>query len=200
MPNNAENSHENSTKHDQKIGIQAAFANVRSIKGKDLEIFNYLEEHQIDFCVVTETWLTNTTNDNIWVKSAEINKNCYTLHSKIREKGQGGGVALIIKENLNITEIKMDQRQSFEFGFWNIKSVDTSINLIIIYRPPQIEGITVNKFTDEFIKFLSEILPTYKNLIILGDFSIHINDEDNVDGLNWTETIVALGLQQWINF
>ena len=36
--------------------------------------------------------------------------------------------------------------------------------------------------------------------IILGDFNIHVNDESDVNAHNFMDIIMALGLEQHVNF
>ena len=51
-------------------------------------------------------------------------------------------------------------------------------------------------FLDDFTNWLSERLPDYKNVIITGDFNIHINNEDNYnDALIFLDMITATGIQ-----
>ena len=75
--------------------------------------------------------------------------------------------------------------------------------MIGIYHPPYsgCNLITNNMFTDDLTEWLAESLVNDKNMIIMGDFNIHIvkrgEDEDATAFMN---TIEALDFQQHVNF
>ena len=54
-----------------------ATVNIRSIKGKDQELHQYLTENNIDMFTVTETWLSDTHADKLWLQTMDLNKNNY---------------------------------------------------------------------------------------------------------------------------
>ena len=41
---------------------------------------------------------------------------------------------------------------------------------------------------------------TYNNIVILGDFNLHINDQEDLNTGIFIDTITALGLDQYIDF
>ena len=43
-------------------------------------------------------------------------------------------------------------------------------------------------------------MPSYKNIIICGDFNIHIDNLSDTEAQIFTDTMEALGLQQHVNF
>ena len=59
-----------------------------------------------------------------------------------------------------------------------------TLSLLAIYHPPPSpkHRHSVNEFVTEFVNFLADILVNFTgDLIIAGDFNIHMNDEDNDD-------------------
>ena len=48
--------------------IKYTMANVRSLKSKELALFNYMLEEKIDLMLLVETWLRENDDDNIWKK------------------------------------------------------------------------------------------------------------------------------------
>ena len=56
------------------------------------------------------------------------------------------------------------------------------------------------KFIDEFTEYLVESIMTYNNIVILGDFNLHINEQEDPDTGIFIGTITALGLDQYIDF
>mgnify|MGYP003391409124 FL=1 len=63
--------------------------NARGVRYKKDELFHFLEHHNIDVCLLCETWLNNNTS----IK----NQNFYCYRSD-RQQGRGGGVAILIKK------------------------------------------------------------------------------------------------------
>ena len=50
------------------------------------------------------------------------------------------------------------------------------------------------------MEFLAEVLSQHQNIILAGDFNIHINNQDDPKANILMDTITALGLQQHTNF
>ena len=85
---------------------------------------------------------------------------------------------------------------SFEYEVLKIKAKKT-IMVITIYHPPYTAKCpcTDAMFLDDFTNWFSERLPDYKNVVITGDFNIHINNQDSDDdALIFVDMITATGL------
>ena len=55
-------------------------------------------------------------------------------------------------------------------------------------------------FIDDITEFLTEALSQHQNIILAGDFNIHINNQDDPEANILMDTMTALGLQQHTNF
>ena len=53
---------------------------------------------------------------------------------------------------------------------------------------------------DEYVEFLADVLADHRNLLILGDFNIHVNSIDDPDAEVFSDMMEALGLDQHTNF
>ena len=61
--------------------------------------------------------------------------------------------------------------------------------------------MTIAMFIDEFTKWIADQLTSDGNILLLGDFNMHINRiYTDVDIKIFTDTMEALGLQQWVDF
>ena len=71
-----------------------------------------------------------------------------------------------------------------------------------IYHPPYTNKnpITNNMFIDDFTDWLAEEIMLHDNLLILGDFNLHVNDLDNPNTGIFLDTVTAVGLNQHVNF
>ena len=60
--------------------------------------------------------------------------------------------------------------------------------------------VTNGEFLDEFTDWVAESVSTCNNVILVGDFNLHINNPNDDDACNFMETTQALGLHQNITF
>ena len=90
----------------------------------------------------------------------------------------------------------------FQYAVWKVKTHGNSVTCIAIYRPPYsvTNQETVTTFMDEFTVWLASILSSFSNMIVQGDFNIHINDENDNEGGIFVDTMIALGFNQHVSF
>ena len=74
---------------------------------------------------------------------------------------------------------------------------NTTLNLLGIYHPPYStsQKITNLMFLDELMDHLTEWMSSFKNILIGGNFNIHIDDTEDPDAQIFNNTMEALGLQ-----
>ncbi len=82
-----------------------------------------------------------------------------------------------------------------------ISSATTSLELVVIYRPPP---STKNKLTSNlFFSELSSLLETgcvaSSNIVMAEDFNIHVDDDEDHDASVFLETIDLRDLKQHVN-
>ena len=93
-------------------------------------------------------------------------------------------------------------QKMFQHAIWKVETHGNSVTCIVIYRPPysSTNKETVTKFLNKFTEWLANILGLFSNMVVLGDFNVHINDEnDNKAGI-FEDTITALGFNQHVTF
>ncbi|XP_052782951.1 uncharacterized protein LOC128219177 [Mya arenaria] len=71
------------------------------------------------------------------------------------------------------------------------------MTILGLYRPPSLG--TELQFVSEFLQFLEEILPSYSNLMILGDFNLHLDDGTSAS-TDFNNSLYSLGLEQHVTF
>ena len=79
------------------------------------------------------------------------------------------------------------------------------INLLYCHwniPPPQgtQEGITNTTYLDELTDLLTEVTAKHRNIIILGDFNMHIENSEDPDAQVLIDTLEAFSLKQHIPF
>ena len=55
-------------------------------------------------------------------------------------------------------------------------------------------------FIDEFSNFTTDLLSTHSNTVILGDFNLHISDDNDAKAVTFMNTCEAFGLYQYVTF
>ena len=111
-------------------------------------------------------------------------------------------MALIYKTTQNLQVLKKGATRSFEYAIWKLTVQSTSITIIAVYHPLYSEKnpITNAMFINNITEFLTEALSQHQNIILAGDFNIHINKQDDPEVNILMDTMTALGLQQHTNF
>ena len=175
---------------DKKVSI--SIMNSQSIKNKNDHILHHLRDGKANFVVIIETWLRDNDMDKIWMDTCELNKNRYKLQVQNRGEGRGRG-----RDNITVKKVDGSRCPSFEFAVWSVKFPTVHLTLITIYHPcSTMQNNMDNQFIDQFTEWLSENLVILPNILIMGNFNIHINfkEVDNSAHI-FTDTLEALGLQ-----
>ena len=181
--------------HDMKLKI--ATVNTQSIRNKDLQVMELIFDHRLDLVVATETWPTDCQNDNIWSEGTCLNQDQLRMLVNNRVGCRGGGIALVYRKEYSGKTIKNGTKTSFQYSIWSMKARNKHLTIVELYHLPHSSKNPPNSiFIDEIIDLLTEILPANNNHIILGDFNIHINDNEDVDAQFFSESMQALGLKQ----
>ena len=160
-------------------------------------LLGHLNNNNIDIAVITETWLNEDT-ENAWVLTSELNTNEFQLDTSNQIGKRGGGLALISRSYLKTRKIMEGNPKTCQHAIWKFETHGNSVTCVVIYRSPysSTNQETVTKFLDKFTEWLANILGSFSNKIVLGDFNVHINDEND----NGASTITALGFNQHVTF
>ena len=121
---------------------------------------------------------------------------------KNRMDRRGGGIALVTQKKYKIIiEPEIKDYGSFEHDIWNIQIGPRVYTIVRIYHPPQGTDPKVNNanFLDQLIGLLSYVVSKHQDIIILGDFNIHINDPEDQDAQILQDTLNAFNLRQHVN-
>ena len=89
---------------------------------------------------------------------------------------------------------------TIEYTVWKAQLGKQFITLLVIYHLPLGNaGNTHTRFLDQVSELLQLVLTNHKNLVLLGDFNIAVQDLGNLDSLTYIDTMQALGLTQHID-
>ena len=136
--------------------------NARSIVNKSVLIHDIITDNHLDILAVTETWVYDNSSD-VHKKEAAPDGFSITHYHRITasggsEKQNGGGVALIHRENIRVRLIKINPSLTLTFELLIAKIANWSIGLTlaVIYRPPGPKSNPA-EFADE----LSNLIDTH---------------------------------------
>ena len=182
--------------------IKLTLANMQSIRNKDLLLYDYLQSNNSDICILTETWLHNCVNDDIWLEMTDLNKNGFKMGVSNRTNPLGCGLAIITKSQLGQHKIDEGEKQSFQYEIWKITTKHDTMTVVAIYHPPYSmrHPITNTIFIDEITEWLPLVLTNHNNIITAGNFNLNVNDESDTGASIFTHTMEAMGLQQHVTY
>ena len=182
--------------------ISFGTVNARSVKENFPIILDLLIRENLDFLVITETWLKDNVECQSWLNAQGLHDLSYK-HDNIPRQGRkrGGGLLLLYKKSLSMIRLESLKLSSCESAIWKLSTNNYSFTCIGIYHPPATSKNQVSdtSFTDELTDKLSTVLPELSNVIITGDFNIHVNDVTDENATFFTEALFSLGLHQHVH-
>ena len=185
---------------DRSKHLTLVVCNTQSIKNKDTLLLDHLVNVKLDLCLITDTWLSNS--DDAWIATSDIMCNGYKLSNVNRNHKRGGGLALAYKNNLDVKLSLHGQSHSFEYAVWKCNISNMLLTLVGIYHPPysDMTKVTDAMFLDGLAEFLETTLTTYSNIVVSGDFNLHIDDISNLDAQVFLDLMTVFGLQNHVHF
>ena len=168
--------------------------NSRSLSNKEIHVRNCILDNGMYFGIVTEMWY----KDDSWGMS-DINTFGLKTHMVNRKNGKfGGGLALVYRQQYQYETLKTQSYPACELGLWLLKIKGIHQVILGVYHPPYStqNRITDIKAIDDLLNCLSEILPEYSNIIIMGDF--HYNNLEDSLIYILDDSLHALGLDQLV--
>ena len=114
---------------------------------KTQEIQLELVNNSLDLCILTETWIKECDT----IIPTRLCPNGYKSLYISRQDRVGGGIAIVYRNDLNISIASSQPSKTMELLYFSISTGNRLINLITIYRPPD---SNVLEFCNEFAKLL----------------------------------------------
>ena len=187
----------------------AALINAQSALKNGEKIKSYILQNDLDLLAVTETFAKPDDEQGYRDLKVACCPPGYDVKHQPR-LSRGGGVALIYKTETQILVTKLPDEstshyEQFEFIDLNIKFTQyEEIRIIIIYRPPSKGKLKLKFIEEEFESFLRLIAPkplnkdAQKNLLIVGDFNIHVNNVKDSSGRKFLGLISRYDMTQHV--
>jgi exonuclease III len=177
--------------------FKVCMGNAQSLGNKIPTMASYLVDHDLDMCLIVESWLT----DQDKTKIGNLEKEGY--HTKItpREERKGGGIICIYKKELNIIKTAPPfPIKTMEFMEVLLTYQSKKIRFVTIYRPnpSQKNRYTMSDFYIEFATLMSHYNLSKDEIIISGDFNFHVNKPNDPDAKKFIDILTTFNLVQHI--
>ena len=135
--------------------IKVLHNNVNGIYSSRTELEHLITEHKPDVITINETHLNNTQ---------KLTFPNYTIFRKDRHGRKGGGVAILCKSNLPVTEITIpNEHKHIETVLIQIHIRTWPLYICTLYNPPKSQLLL------HFLNYLTQ----YSKLIVLRDLNAH---------------------------
>jgi exonuclease III len=169
--------------------------NCQSIRNKADVLVDYIKDNNLDMVAMTETWLKSDDNRII----GDLTPSGFKLIHLPRQGRRGGGVGLLYKETISVSDKIDESTPSLEAFSVYVKTETTSFRLIVIYRLiPGGKGPRRADFHVDFADLLDKYVPKPGPLVIVGDFNIHW-DNDCPEQRELKDLLESTNLKQWVN-
>lgn len=140
--------------------LKVIFWNCRSVCNKYYELFDFLCNHKIDICLLSETWLN---------KQHRFNHPAYNcvrsdMHGRI-----GGGVAILIKKSINFAEAKIIDTNFIEnVGIELLTHDQSKFYIYSVYFPG---AVNTNSNRNKFKSDLRKLVSAGGKYLLCGDLN-----------------------------
>ena len=178
-------------------GVRLGLLNARSVLRKSTAICDTVSAEQLDVLAITETW--HRTADDLPLK--RFAPPGYAIVDAPRcnpSASRGGGVALLSSNRFTAKRLSLAvQPTTFEVVACSLYSATTSAVYVVVYRPTS--QAPSESFYEELTQ-LFEIVAAYcSQVVICGDFNIHVNEPGDRDGQRLNELLASFDLVQTVS-
>ncbi|XP_063951799.1 uncharacterized protein LOC135153255 [Lytechinus pictus] len=182
--------------------LKAGQWNCRSMNNKSTEICDLIISNNLDLLFLTESWLCGDSHDNVTIADITSTLPDFRVIHEPR-KSRGGGICIIHvhRSSLELTRNSSTIFSSFEHMDVLVR-ISTSVvfRSCVIYRPPPSSRnkLSYHNFVTEFSSLLESLVIDQHQLMIAGDFNIHVDDESDRDAKIFLDILDASNLQQHV--
>ena len=111
--------------------------------------------------------------DKVWWESTPLNKGSYRMSISNRSQKHGGRLSLVYKSHLPVTTLDDGELETFQYSKWKVEICHTCRTVVAVYCPPDTSNLA---FVGDFIEWIVDPLADNSNLLVAGDFNLHVND------------------------
>ena len=172
--------------------------NCRSVADKLDDLKELVYDLQPLLVVLTETWLNESHPKGLLnIKGYKSYRNDRTEDFKQRyQKTGGGGIALLHREDLKVTQIRQNDMDLEEAAWYSFKIMNEKYILGTLYKPEYVDILEGNPSKLE--RSLTKAAQLANRVLLAGDFNINLLEESTATR-HLNEVCETIGLKQQIN-
>ena len=181
------------------LSLSMGLLNARSVKqqnssaDKPAEINELIAVYKIDALLLTETWLKEDTDQ---VTIGALTPPGYKLVHLPRIDKRGGGLAIIHKTSLQIKTVPPVPAATYEILRMTMHIGGRYLTVCVVYRPPH---TSLAQFLNEFTDLLDQLTTSTNDLLIAGDFNIHLDSPGDLYAKKLLDILEMYNLVQHVN-
>ena len=184
------------TNSSKPIYINIISWNVQSILSREkLEKFlQTIDDKEINLACICETWF----DSNKGTFTSTIRNAGFGIVHSHREAKAGGGTAIIFQNNLPVLpgDASINEFQSFEYCSVFLNPDGTrKILILCVYR---LQEVSCDIFCEEMVLILERSIMKSDSLIVLGDFNVWADVENNTKTIKVSTIMNSFGLTQLV--
>ena len=162
-----------------------------------MAVSDTISARHLHVMVLTETWHQQSTDLSLR-RAAPPGYSIMDAARPSADVRRGGGVALIYSNRFAAKSITLDVKPTtFEFLGCTLRSASLITTYVVLYRPGS-EPVCDTFFDD--LTALLEIVVTFRSqIVITGDFNIHVNDPDDRHARRLSALLETFGLVQSVS-
>ena len=146
------------------------YLNISSIRNKVIDLRVFLEAVDFNYLVLAETKISSE------FPNAQFHISGYEIRNRRDRNSRGGGLIEYVKKGIICKTLKSFEGIANEIISSEITISNTKWLIVSIYRPP---NGNAKSFFEELENILDSALKKYDNAIVMGDFNIDVNDQNN---------------------
>ncbi|XP_048853154.1 uncharacterized protein LOC125721162 [Brienomyrus brachyistius] len=173
--------------------LKLGLLNIRSLAPKALLINEIITDFSLGALCLTETWL----KPDEFMALNESTPAEYSYKHNPRPNRKGGGVAAIFQSNLGVSEKCGVSFSTFEtlvlsLAGSSLSSSSPQITMVIVYRLHR----PYSDFLKEFADFLTNLVVSTDKAVIVGDFNIHMEKDNDPLKIAFAAILDSVGVCQ----
>ena len=141
---------------------------------------------------------SQSPKDQAWLNQSDLKQSTFEIQQHNWSGNKKEGKALLHQKNIKANLTVSDHTHTMENAIWKTILWNKPLHMIGIYHPPPGSNITNAIFIDKITELLTNRIPKYNNMVLLGDLNIHIDDLSNADSHVFNDTMQAFGFKQHI--
>lgn len=177
--------------------LRVCLLNSRSVCNKTLELHDFISESDHDIYAITETWLKGDMRDNVII--AELLPPGYNIVHAARGS-RGGGVAIIHKNTIAVEKLPCKTSGHTFESVDCLLQLSPPLRIVVIYKHVAANSNVqlFQQFIQDWNDFLDHTLTFTGNLLVLGDFNIHMDVTANKEARAFNDTLDSYGMTQHV--